>query len=132
MSIELSKAAQGAYRQHIRIDEHSLFSDVARTLGGEASAPDPHDLFDASLAACKAITVMMYARRRKMALDSVDVVITRDDSNEGRGQYQLNVGLSFNGELDETERQRLLEISDKCPIHKLMTQTDITVNTQQR
>ena len=132
MSIELSKAAQGTYRQHIRIDEHSLFSDVARTLGGEASAPDPHDLFDASLAACKAITVMMYARRRKMALDSVDVVITRDDSNEGRGQYQLNVGLSFNGELDETERQRLLEISDKCPIHKLMTQTDITVNTQQR
>lgn len=131
MSIELSKAPEGTYRQHIRIDEHSVFSDVARTLGGEASAPDPHDLFDASLAACKAITVMMYARRRKMALDSVDVVITRDDSNESRGLYRLDVSLSFNGELDEAERTRLLEISDKCPIHKLMTQTDIKVDTHQ-
>lgn len=131
MSIELNKAAQGTYRQHIRIDQHSLFSDVARTLGGEASAPDPHDLFDASLAACKAITVMMYARRRKIALDSIDLAITRDDSEESKGLYKLDVSMHFNGDLDDTERSRLLEISDKCPIHKLMTHTDIKVDTRE-
>ncbi len=129
MIIRLNKAPEGVYRQHIHIDEHSVFSDVSRELGGDGSAPDPHDLFDASLAACKAITVMMVARRRKLALDSIDVVVTRDASEEAKGRYGLDVAMTFNGDLDEAARTKLLEISDKCPIHKLMTHADIKVDT---
>lgn len=129
MSIHLSKAPQGTYRQQIRIDQHTLLSDVAPAFGGEGSAPDPHDLFDASLAACKAITVMMVARRRKLALDSIDLVVSRDASAESKGHYALDVAMAFNGDLDETARSKLLEIADKCPIHKLMTQAQISIDT---
>ena len=130
MTVELHKDGTGAYRQRLRIDEHTLFADVTRELGGDGSAPDPHDLFDASLAACKAITVMMVARRRKVPLESIDVIIERDSSEEQRGHYRLAVSLHFNGDLDDDARQKLLEIADKCPVHKLMTQTEIHIDTR--
>jgi len=129
MTISLQKSDSGTYRQTISIHQHTLFADVAASLGGEDSAPDPHDLYDASLAACKAITLLMYAKRKSMPLISVDIEIERDNSREAKGIYVLNVSLKLNGELDDEQRQSLAAIADKCPIHKLMTAATTEVNS---
>lgn len=129
MTLNLQKSDSGTYRQTISIHQHTVFSDVAAALGGEDSAPDPHDLYDASLAACKAITLLMYAKRKTMPLTSVDIEIERDNSRETKGVYVLNVSLKLNGELDDKQRQSLAAIADKCPIHKLMTAATTQVNS---
>lgn len=121
MSIELKKSDSGAYRQTIRINQHTVFADVASSLGGADSAPDPHDLYDASLAACKAITILMYAKHKKIPLDYVDIDIDRDTSQESSGRYVINVKLRFFGQLTEENKLQLAETAKKCPIHKLMT-----------
>ena len=121
MSIELRKSDSGTYRQTIRINQHTVFADVGKELGGDDSAPDPHDLYDAALAACKAITVMMYAKRKQLPLDYIDVIIERDNSREAQGVYVLNVQLKLQGALSDEQKQQLGAIAEKCPIHKLMT-----------
>ena len=129
--IHLQKDSVGKFRQKITVNnKHELFADVAISSGGEDSASQPHDIFDASLAACKAMTLMLYAQRANIPLEEVNVDIDRDDSNEKSGEYALNVTLSLIGDLTLEQKQKLLAISEKCPIYKLMTQTTIHVNTQ--
>ena len=116
--------------QRINIGSHTLHSDVSVELGGEGSAPEPHDLFDAALGACKALTLALYAKQRGLPLDGLDVTLNRDDSQERQGVYRLNVELTLHGALDDAQRQQLLRIADKCPIHKLMTSSTVEVSTQ--
>jgi putative redox protein len=130
MTISLQKSDSGTFRQTIRIHQHTLFADVAANIGGEDTAPDPHDLYDASLAACKAITLLMYAKRKQLPLQSVDVNIERDNSQETKGLYVLKVKLTLNGDLNEEQRLSLAAIADKCPIHKLMTAATTEVHSQ--
>ena len=129
MTIELRKSDSGTYRQTIRIHQHTIYADVATELGGDNTGPDPHDLYDAALAACKAITLMMYAKRKQLPLDYVDVIIERDNSKEAQGVYVLNVQLKLLGQLSDEQKQQLAAIADKCPIHKLMTAVSTEINT---
>ncbi|WP_166836301.1 OsmC family protein [Rheinheimera pleomorphica] len=130
MSIQLRKSDSGIYRQTIRIHQHTLFADVSKDLGGDDSAPDPHDLYDAALAACKAITVMMYAKRKQLPLDYIDIDIARDNSREVQGTYVLNVQLKLLGNLTDEQKSQLAAIADKCPVHKLMTAAKTEVHTR--
>lgn len=130
MIIELRKSDSGTYRQTIRINQHTVFADVGKELGGDDSAPDPHDLYDAALAACKAITVMMYAKRKQLPLDYIDVIIERDNSREAQGVYVLNVQLKLQGALSGEQKQQLGAIAEKCPIHKLMTAVSTEIHAR--
>lgn len=121
--------SKGLQRQ-IEIGSHQLLGDVSPELGGVGAGTDPHDLFDAALGTCKAMTLLIYARQRGLPLAGIDVNVERDDSEERAGNYRLIVELSLKGPLDDTQRQQLLRIADKCPIHKLMTSTDIQVETR--
>lgn len=116
--------------QRISIGPHTLHSDVSVELGGAGSAPEPHDLFDAALGACKALTLALYAKQRGLPLEGLDVKLNRDDSQERQGIYRLNVELTLHGALDDAQRQQLLRVADKCPIHKLMTSSEVQVSTQ--
>ncbi|MDF3196139.1 OsmC family protein [Pseudomonas sp. 1928-m] len=116
--------------QRISIGPHTLHSDVSVELGGAGSAPEPHDLFDAALGACKALTLALYAKQRGLPLEGLDVKLNRDDSQERQGIYRLDVELTLHGALDDAQRQQLLRVADKCPIHKLMTSSEVQVNTQ--
>lgn len=129
MSIKLRKSDSGIYRQTIRIDQHTVFADIAEELGGSNSAPDPHDLYDASLAACKAITVLMYTKRKDLPLDYIDIEIDRDSSQENNGLYTLNVRLKLIGNLNAEQIAQIENIAGKCPIHKLMTSSQTDVKT---
>ena len=116
--------------QRISIGPHTLHSDVSVELGGAGAAPEPHDLFDAALGACKALTLALYAKQRGLPLEGLDVKLNRDDSQERQGIYRLDVELTLHGALDDAQRQQLLRIADKCPIHKLMTSSEVQVSTQ--
>ncbi len=118
--------------QRITIGPHTLHSDVSVELGGEGAAPQPHDLFDAALGACKALTLALYAKQKGLPLEGLEVHLNRDDSEERQGRYRLAVELTLHGELDAGQRQQLLRIADKCPIHKLMTNSEIQISTQLR
>ena len=117
-------------RHSIEIGEHLLHTDVPAEYGGAASGPEPHDLFDAALGACKALTLMLYAKQKGLPLDSLDVRVARDDSQERQGIYRLAVDLELHGALDDEQRQQLLRIADKCPVHKLITSTEVQVETR--
>lgn len=113
----------------IDIGPHTLHSDVSAEFGGEGTAPEPHDLLDAALGACKALTLALYARQKGLPLDGLDVRLSRDDSEERQGIYRLTVELSLHGALDDKQRQQLLRIADKCPIHKLLTSSEVQIST---
>ncbi len=116
-------------RQRIEVGGFTLSVDAPVGVGGSGSAPGPHELFDASLAACKTLTVTLYARRKGWPLDHVDVALTRDASTESEGTYRLDVALTLHGALDDTMRAQLLSAAERCPIHKLMTTTTVLINT---
>jgi putative redox protein len=127
--IKLQKDASGTYRQRISVDAHELFADVDTSIGGEDSAPDPHGLLDSSLAACTAITLSMYAKRRDMPLDGINIDIERDSSKEKSGEYNLALNIQFVGSLSDEQKQQLLGIIEKCPIHKLLSHATINITT---
>lgn len=127
--ISLRKDTNSIYRQHIRIDGHEIFADVKADAGGEDTAPDPHGLLDSSLAACTAITLGMFAKRRGIPLESINIELERDDSKEKSGEYNLSMKVDFIGALTEEQRTQLLAIVEKCPIHKLLSHGKINIST---
>ena len=122
----------GAFRQVIHFEKNGqmIFADSAKEGGGGETAQSPHDLFDASLAACKALTAHFYARQRNFPLERVTAVLERDGSKETQGQYELTVTVKFEGPLTDEQRARLLDVTGRCPVHKLMTTTEITIVTK--
>ena len=116
--------------QRISIGPHTLHSDVSAEFGGEGAAPEPHDLFDAALGACKALTLALYAKQKGLPLDGLDVKLNRDDSQERQGIYRLRVTMQLGGAISDAQRQELLNVAGKCPVHKLMTQAITEVLTE--
>ena len=139
MSIEVISRRSGSFVQRVQVASFDeLLVDVPAVVGGDESAPDPHDYFDLSLGACKSITVQMYARRKGLPLAGIITTVDRDDSDERRGsnsEYRLTVSMQFlaeeGHEMDAETRARLIEISERCPIHRLMTSTRVSVTSRE-
>lgn len=129
MTITLNTESADSYRHSLQIDDHQLFTDLPQALGGDDSAPSPHDYFDAALGACKALTLKYYARKKGIPLTGVSVDIQRDDSQEQKGKYAINVTLTLQGVLTAEQRAELHRVADRCPVHKLMTTTEVTITT---
>ena len=119
----------GSYRHRIDVRAHELHADASVADGGEDSAPGAHDLFDASLAACKSLTAMWYAKKNGFPLETVDVRIERDNAEERSGRYRLLVQVTFHGPLSDEQRTRLAAAVARCPISKLMTTTEVILET---
>jgi putative redox protein len=127
--IDCETETAGAFAQVIRVGEHTFRADVGPDLGGAGSAPGPHDLFDASLAACKTLTAHWYARRAGIPLERVEAHVERDDSRERQGAYVVRVRLAFHGPMTDAQREKLYDAVGRCPVHKLMTTTEVTIET---
>ncbi|MBY5927555.1 MULTISPECIES: OsmC family protein [Halomonas] len=131
MTIHVTTEKDGKLRQRVSIESFDdILVDVPVPYGGDGLAPDPHDYFDLSLGACKAITAQMYARRKEWPLEGVSVVVTRDERDERKGIYRLDVAMTFHGVADAQMQARLEEISHKCPIHRLMTSSTVEITTR--
>lgn len=115
--IKVHKAADGMLKQLISAGKNSLIADVPVALGGDDAGLEPHDLLDAALGACTALTVTMVAHRKQMPLTDVRVEVTRDESDS---IYRLRRNIELVGDLTPDQRSYLLGIANKCPVHKAL------------
>ena len=127
MSISVRRDSATGTRHTVRVRNEAFATDVTQPDGQGAATP--HDLYDASLAACKALTVMLYAQRKNMPVEDIEVRVDRDDSEERKGIYRLKTSLRVTGPLDEVQRAELLRVATKCPVHKLMTEVTTEIET---
>jgi putative redox protein len=129
MSITVVRDLSAPMRHHVHVRDHVFAVDQPVADGGEDSGPTAHDLYDASLGACKALTVIWYARRKGYPVEDVRVTVDRDDSEERKGVYRLATTLHLTGALTEDQKKELLRVAGKCPVHKLMTEVKTEITT---
>jgi putative redox protein len=98
---------------------HLLTADEPEDLGGTNLGPAPDELLCAALASCATITMRMYADRKQWALDSIDMEVSLERLEDNSTAMVKKV--TFHGALSAEEQQRLLQIGDKCPVHKTLS-----------
>jgi putative redox protein len=108
----------GKLGQDVEIGTHKLRADEPADKGGDDNGPEPHEWLLAALGSCTAITLKVYAERKGWPLRDVSVKLTGGSTE---GQYAITRQLTLVGELDAEQRQRLVEIAGKCPVHKTLT-----------
>jgi uncharacterized OsmC-like protein len=125
------------FLQEISIGPHRLKADEPVVSGGGDEGPDPYELLLAALGACTGMTVRMYAGRKEWPLKEVRVRLTHEkiyakdcaDCETKEGMLDLiRREISFLGELSDEQRQRLLEIANRCPVHRTL-RSEIRIET---
>jgi putative redox protein len=115
----------GKLAQDIEVAGHRLRSDEETTKGGEDTAATPHELLLSALGSCTAMTLKVYAERKGWPLHDVHVTLNAANAD---GRYVISRKVTLDGDLDAEQRQRLVEIADKCPVHRTLT-GDIAITT---
>lgn len=111
-----ARSIPGTLRQQIVIDgRHRLITDEPKRVGGEGSAPSPHELFPAALAACVTVTLVMYARTKGWDLGDVTVDVDYDHRSTPR-LFQVEIRLT--GELSDFQLEHLEKIAAACPLRR--------------
>jgi putative redox protein len=129
MTITVVRDQSQPMRHEIHVRDHMIAADGSVEEGGADAGPSAHDLYDAALGACKALTVIWYATRKHIPVGEVRVSVERDASEERKGVYRLATTLHLGGDLSEAQRQDLLTVAQKCPVHKLMTSVSTEITT---
>jgi putative redox protein len=113
------------YKTEVEVGSHIAWVDEPIEVGGTDMAPAPSEFLEVSLASCTAITLRMYADRKGWPVEriSVEVNLVKEDKLT---RFERRVSLT--GEVNEEQRQRLLQIANACPVHKVLT-NPIAVNT---
>ena len=128
------------FQTHINASGHAIVADEPASVGGTNLGPTPYDLLNASLGACTAMTLRMYADHKKWPLDGVKVVLNHekvhakdceDCETKDKKIDQINRDIELEGALDDKQRQRLLEIADRCPVHRTLHNEIQVVTTLQ-
>ena len=114
------------YKTEIISGNHQLLSDETVENGGEDFGPEPPEFLLVALASCTAITLRMYADKKGWPLEKVKVDVEKIKA-EWKTIFQLTI--SFEGDLSQEQRQRLLEIANACPVHKTLT-SPIEIDTK--
>ena len=113
----VSQFGQGPLQQKLTAGDLHFLADAEVANGGSGTGPSPHEYLGAALAACTSMTLKMYAERKAMNLENaivtVDIVRTEDIEIFSRT-------IQLQGTMSPEEKERLLEIANKCPIHKAL------------
>ena len=129
MPITVTRDLSKPMRHVVQVRDHQFAIDGSVEEGGDDSGPSAHDLYDAALISCKALTLVWYAKRKGIPLQDVQISVERDASAERQGVYRLATTLHLGGDLSDAQRQELLAVASKCPVHKLMTTVTTEITT---
>ena len=126
------------FQQEIFTDNHSWFADEPIKMGGQNSGPDPYEHLLAALGACTAMTIRMYANLKKLPLEHVEVSLSHErnyledaskaDATDSKIEALIRK-VQLIGPLSDAEKTRLLEIADRCPVHKTLHNNPHVVTT---
>ena len=136
-TVTVAETGSGTYTQQITAGHHRLAADEPRPIGDD-TGPSPYDLLLAALGACTSMTVRMYADRKGWPLERVRVTLRHSrihaedcancETTKGWIDH-IDRDLELAGDLDETQRRRLLQIAERCPVHQTLTsEVDITTS----
>ena len=138
--VVVSETRRSRLEQEINIGRHRLLADEPVSVGGLDSGPGPYDLLLAGLGACTSMTLRLYAERKSLPLDRVTVRLSHSkvhaadcetcETKEGMLD-RIERAITLEGELDDEQRERLLEIADKCPVHRTLT-SEIEIKTREQ
>ena len=117
------------YEHEVEIRGHRLPADEPADRGGSDAGPRPTELLAASLATCAAITLEMYAERKGWELGELEVSVDYRSPEEGE-EPSFDVRIRIPAELSDEQRERLLVIATKCPVHKTLKAQDVVVNDE--
>jgi putative redox protein len=130
----------GKFQQEVLSGPHRFLADEPVKVGGLDAGPGPYDLLLAGLGACTAMTLRLYAEQKKLPLTRVSVRLSHNkihaedcascETKEGMLD-RIDRAITLEGNLDETQRKRLMEIADKCPVHRTLT-SEIDIRTVER
>lgn len=135
----VSETGAHGYRTEIAARGHRLVADEPKGLGGEDTGPTPYDLLLAALGACTGITLRMYADRKGWPLDRIGVSLDHrkvhprdceDCEDDDVRLDQVERGIVLQGDLSAEQRERLMEIADRCPVHRTL-EVGMRINTSE-
>ena len=121
--------AEDGFTTAMKVGNHHLTADEPTSFGGNDFGPSPYELVSAGLSACTVMTIQMYAKRKGWPLENVEVHTSYgkshaqdcDDCETNSAKIDtFNRDIRFKGDLDEKQIERLLQIADKCPVHKTL------------
>lgn len=128
------RLAGPGYTTEVKTPYHHLLADEPEEVGGNNLGPTPYDLLMAALGTCTAMTLQMYANRKKWDLEEIIVFLNHDKVHRNDGEeFEKNNSkvsrfirnIEFMGEVDEQKKEKLLEIADKCPVHRTLKENII-------
>ncbi|WGR91193.1 bifunctional alpha/beta hydrolase/OsmC family protein [Bradyrhizobium sp. ISRA443] len=129
-NVVVQETRAGKFQQIVTTGPHRMLADEPVAVGGQDTGPGPYDFVLAGLGACTSMTMRMYADRKSLPLDRVTVTLTHSkiyandcaecETREGMLD-QIDRVIRIEGALDDDQRKRLMEIADKCPVHKTLT-----------
>lgn len=134
----VARAGASGFRTTLDLGGHSLASDEPVSVGGTGSGPTPYELMLGALASCTAMTVRMYASRKQWPLEGVTVRLRDTPAHmqdclncetESVGPRQIDRIVHFEGPLSAEQHARLLQIADRCPVHRTLT-SEIKIRTR--
>jgi putative redox protein len=135
--VEVEEGLSGRFIQNMRTGRHALVADEPVSVGGNDAGPGPYEYLLMGLGACTGMTLRMYAEHKKLPLKRVLVRLAHRkihaqdcadcETREGKVD-EITREIRLEGELNEEQRQRLLEIANRCPVHRTLT-SEIKVRT---
>ena len=120
--VVVQENGRGRYQQDVLAGQHHLLAGEPASMGGDDAGPAPFDFILAALGSCTSITLRMYAERKGLELTQISVELAHNKAeSEGRTVDRITRVIPLEGNLTEAERSRLLEIAQKCPVHRTLS-----------
>ena len=130
-TVVVRNGAAGKYACEVEAGAHRLAADEPAALGGSDGGPTPMELLAGALGACTAITLRMYAERKGWDLRGVQVAMERTPTGAKEGPTEaVHRRIRLDGALDAEQRKRLIEVAERCPVHRALT-AGVRVTTEE-
>jgi putative redox protein len=119
MKANAQRVGSDGYKHTVSVRRHELTVDEPEDNGGTDEGPNPQEMLAVSLASCTAITIEMYAKRKGWEIGDVDVDVDYEPAQRG-SPTKFKMVLHLPKELPEDQRERLMQIAAKCPVHRTL------------